>query len=85
MTDRRSFIKQVSPTGLLSSMPEILLSQQKPSNDKIWACLLHVADQRLLGFIQSPWKFTIEENSANILKSIELAGNAKNWFDKNHH
>jgi len=47
-------------------------------------CYENVADQRLLGFIQSPWKYTIEENRAHILKSIELAGNAKNWFDKNH-
>jgi hypothetical protein len=47
-------------------------------------CFENVADQRLFGFIQSPWKYTIEENRAHILKSIELAGNAKEWFDKNH-
>lgn len=47
-------------------------------------CVKNIADQRLLGFIQSPWKHTIEENRAHLLKSIELAGNAKNWFDKNH-
>jgi hypothetical protein len=47
-------------------------------------CRQNIADQRLLGFIQSPWKYTIEENRAHILKSIELAGEAKSWFDKNN-
>ncbi len=47
-------------------------------------CTENVADQRLLGFIQSPWKFTVEENRAHILRSIELAGEAKRWFVDNH-
>jgi hypothetical protein len=46
-------------------------------------CSENVADQRLAGFIQSPWKYTIEENRAHILKSIELAGETKIWYDKN--
>lgn len=46
-------------------------------------CRENVADERLLGFIQSPWKFTTEENRATILRSIELAGEAKIWFNKN--
>jgi hypothetical protein len=46
-------------------------------------CTENVADQRLLGFIQSPWKHTIEENRAHILQSIELAGEAKIWYEKN--
>jgi hypothetical protein len=46
-------------------------------------CQENIADQRLLGFIQSPWKYTIEENRAHILKSIDLAGDAKSWFEKN--
>ncbi len=46
-------------------------------------CTENIADQRLLGFIQSPWKYTIEENRNHILTSIELAGEAKKWFDKN--
>ena len=47
-------------------------------------CTENVADSRLLGFIQSPWKYTLEENRERILKSIELAGEAKIWFDENH-
>ncbi len=47
-------------------------------------CSENIADQRLLGFIQSPWKHTVEENRDHILKSIELAGEAKKWFDNNH-
>jgi hypothetical protein len=48
-------------------------------------CCEHISDKRLLGFIQSPWKYTIEENRKHILKSIELVGDAKTWFDKNIH
>jgi hypothetical protein len=47
-------------------------------------CVKNIADQRLLGFIQSPWKQTVEENRAHILKSIDLAGSAKTWYEKNH-
>ena len=43
MTKRRDFIKQLSAAGLLCSMPNILLSQQIPSHDKVWACLLHLS------------------------------------------
>jgi len=43
MSSRRNFIKQISVAGILSTMPNMLLSQQKPSNDKIWACLLHLS------------------------------------------
>jgi len=48
-------------------------------------CTENVADSRLPGFIQSPWKYTVEENRERILKSIELAGEAKIWFDKTSH
>ncbi len=47
-------------------------------------CTENIGDSRLLGFIQSPWKYTLEENRERILKSIELAGEAKIWFDENH-
>jgi hypothetical protein len=47
-------------------------------------CTEKVADSRLLGFIQSPWKQTIEVNREHILKGIELLGEAKAWYDKNH-
>jgi hypothetical protein len=47
-------------------------------------CYENVADQRLFGFIQSPWKQTIEENRERILSAIEQAGEAKKWFDGKH-
>ena len=47
-------------------------------------CTERIDDERLLGFIQSPWKFTIEENRGRIMKSIELAGEAKKWYDSHH-
>ena len=50
MTDRRKFIKNISAAGLLSVLPEVLLSksndfstQKRPSERKIWACLLHLS------------------------------------------
>ena len=47
-------------------------------------CSENVADQRLLGFIQSPWKYTVEKNRTHILQSIGQAGDAKKWFDENY-
>ncbi len=43
MTNRRSFIKQLSAAGVLSTMPEFILAGNNASNDKIWACLLHLS------------------------------------------
>ena len=45
-------------------------------------CNENIADSRLLGFIQSPWKHTLEENRKRILLSIEQAGEAKKWFEE---
>jgi hypothetical protein len=43
MTDRRTFVKQLSAAGILSTLPELLLAGNQASNDKIWACLLHLS------------------------------------------
>lgn len=43
MTNRRMFIKQVTAAGILSSIPNVLLPQQKPSDKMIWADLLHLS------------------------------------------
>ena len=40
----------------------------------------HIADKRLMGFLQIPWKMTMKKNSAAILKGIEQLGAAKKWF-----
>ena len=43
MTNRRKFIKQVSAAAIVTSMPDVLLSQLEPTNKKIWANLLHLS------------------------------------------
>lgn len=46
-------------------------------------CEKNINDSRLLGFLQTFWKPTIEEYRERILKGIELVGNAKELFVKN--
>lgn len=46
-------------------------------------CTENINDTRLLGFLQTFWKPTIEEYRERILKGIELTGNAKKWFEEN--
>jgi hypothetical protein len=43
MTDRRNFIKQISAAGIISAFPDVLLPKKKKTDDKIWACLLHLS------------------------------------------
>ncbi len=45
-------------------------------------CKKSIADARLYGFLQTFWAPTVEENRTNILKAIELAGEAKRSFSK---
>ena len=40
----------------------------------------YIADERLMGFLQVPWKMTLEKNRDDILKGIEQLGTAKKWF-----
>lgn len=47
-------------------------------------CDSNIADARLLGFLQTFWAPTTEDNRQGILKAIELLGDAKKWFDRNH-
>lgn len=47
-------------------------------------CSKHILDSRLFGFLQTFWKPTIEEFRERILKGIDLAGEAKKWYDLNH-
>ncbi len=43
MTNRRKFIQQVTAAGILGSIPNVLLPQQKTSEKMIWANLLHLS------------------------------------------
>ena len=54
---------------------------EKSIGNTVEFCKKHIDDSRLLGFLQSFWKPTIEEYRERILKGIELAGNAKEWFE----
>nr|WP_286855747.1 twin-arginine translocation signal domain-containing protein [Proteiniphilum sp. UBA4988] len=45
-------------------------------------CTKNISDEKLLGFIQSSWRFTTEENRTHILNAIELAGKAKKWYNE---
>ena len=46
-------------------------------------CTENIADERLLGFIQSPWVSTEKKNREKLIKAIELAGEAKAWYENN--
>jgi hypothetical protein len=56
---------------------------EKSISNTVQFCKKHIEDSRLLGFLQSLWKPTIEEYRERILKGIELTGDAKKWFEKN--
>lgn len=43
MTNRRKFIQQTTAAGILSTIPGKLFSENKVSDRKIWACLLHLS------------------------------------------
>jgi hypothetical protein len=58
-------------------------NQQNMLNN-VQYCVQHIADSRLFGFLQTPWKATIDENRELILNGIELMGNAKKWYEENH-
>jgi len=39
-----------------------------------------IADERLLGFLQAPWKMTLEKNRDDIFKGLKQLGAAKKWY-----
>lgn len=45
-------------------------------------CKENIQDERLKGFLQTFWKPTIEEYRELILNGVDLAGDAKKWFEK---
>ena len=44
----------------------------------------NIDNNKLLGILQTFWKPTIEEYRDRILKGTDLAGEAREWFLKNH-
>ncbi len=55
MSNRRTFIKQISAAGMLSGMPNMIFSQQNKTNDKIWAILLHLSFNFAGGIMKPKW------------------------------
>lgn len=45
-------------------------------------CKANISEAKLLGFLQTYWAPTTEDNRKGILKAIELMGDAKKWYDK---
>lgn len=52
--------------------------------DTVKFCDSKIGQARLLGFLQTFWAPTTEDNRAGILKAISLLGDAKKWYDTNH-
>ncbi len=46
-------------------------------------CKENIADNRLLGFLQTLWVPTIETYREGVIRGIELTGEAKTWFAAN--
>jgi len=53
---------------------------EKSIMDTVRFCSDHITASRLLGFLQTFWKPTIEEYRDRILKGIHLVGEAKQWY-----
>ncbi len=51
--------------------------------DNVKFCSEHIDDSRLFGFMQTTWRPTVEKYREEILKSVQLIGEAKRWYDKN--
>jgi hypothetical protein len=52
--------------------------KEKNILNNIQFCDKHVPDPRLLVFLQTSLKYTLEENREHIFESIEMTGKAKN-------
>jgi len=72
------------PTGSYLGAGSFAINNEKSFFNTVQFCEKNINDTRLLGFLQTFWKPTLEENRERILKGIELAGSAKRWFLKNH-
>lgn len=55
----------------------------KSIGNTVTYCKEHIDASKLLGFLQTFWKPTIETYRTLILEGIELTGEAKKWFEEN--
>jgi hypothetical protein len=72
------------PTGSYLGSGAFAIKNDNSILKTVQFCEKNINDTRLLGFLQTFWKPTLEENRDRIINGIELAGGAKKWFIKNH-
>jgi hypothetical protein len=72
------------PTGGFLGSGAFAVKNDNSIMNTVQFCEKNINDTRLIGFLQTFWKPTLEENRERIIKGIELAGEAKKWFLKNH-
>jgi hypothetical protein len=72
---------QVPTGGYYSGLNKVMYSEESIKNT-VQFCKERISDQRLLGFMQTNWRPTVEVNRNDILKSIGLIGSAKQEYIK---
>ena len=74
---------QIPCGGYYEASKNVYYSEKSIQNT-VQFCAKRISDKHLYGFLETNWRPTIEAFREPILKSIELTGDAKKWFDKNH-
>lgn len=74
---------QIPTGGYLGSGSFSVKNTEQNFFNTVRFCKEHINDARLLGFLQTFWKPTLEENRDRIMKGVELAGTARKWFLEN--
>jgi len=71
------------PTGSYHPRPnsDFRATNEKSIGNTVSFCSEHIADPRLLGFLQTFWMPTTERYRPTLLKAIDLIGEAKKHFD----
>jgi hypothetical protein len=71
------------PTGSFHAVPSENFEALNPNNigNTVEFCSKHIADSRLMGFMQTFWMPTTVRFEPTILKAIELFGKAKKEFE----
>ena len=70
---------QIPTFGYLGS-GSFAIQNEKNTLNTVQFCTKNINHDRLIGFLQTFWKPTLEDNRDRIMKGIELAGSARKWF-----
>lgn len=83
---RQTYVKayEILEAGGYDQVPTGSNDQNNPKSigNTVNFCRNHIADQRLLGFLQTLWMPTIEKFREPILQAIDLVGEARRNFEK---